>query len=54
MKTIKKNNGLTIEQLEERFEMTVASSGSSSDPCMSVDPCDCGNPCLDGIPIHNP
>ena len=28
MKTINENNGLTIEQLEERFEMTVASSGS--------------------------
>ncbi len=31
MKTINENNGLTIEQLEERFEMTVASCGSSYD-----------------------
>lgn len=28
MKTINKKNGLTIEQLEERFEMTVASNNS--------------------------
>jgi hypothetical protein len=29
MKTINENNGLTIQQLEERFEMVVASKGSS-------------------------
>jgi hypothetical protein len=42
MKTINENNGLTIEQLEERFEMVVASKGSS-DPCMDVSPCPCGD-----------
>jgi hypothetical protein len=31
MKTINENNGLTIEQLEERFEMVVASKGSSDE-----------------------
>lgn len=34
MNTINENNGLNIEQLEERFEMTVASnnSGGSGEP----------------------
>ena len=31
MKTINENNGLSIEQLEERFEMVVASKGSSDE-----------------------
>ena len=31
MKTEKFKNGLTIEQLEERFEMVVASKGSSDE-----------------------
>lgn len=33
------NESLSIEQLEERFEMTVASSRSDS-------PCEDGEPCL--------
>ncbi len=40
MKTINENNGLTIEQLEERFEMAVAAMGSDGD-CMSVTDQDC-------------
>jgi hypothetical protein len=31
MKTINESNGLTIEQLEERFEMVVATKGSSDE-----------------------
>jgi hypothetical protein len=31
MKTIIENNGLSIIQLEERFEMVVASKGSSDE-----------------------
>lgn len=37
-----KNKGLSIEQLEERFEMTVASSGSgSSDGDLELRPPTC-------------
>jgi hypothetical protein len=32
MKTINEKNGLSIEQLEERFEMTVAASKSEGGP----------------------
>jgi hypothetical protein len=38
--------GLTIEQLEERFEMVVATKGSS-DPCTGIDPTECNCPCQD-------
>jgi hypothetical protein len=44
MKTINENNGLTIEQLEERFEMTVASSGSGSEDCACLCDCKTGEP----------
>ncbi len=37
MNTIKKNNGLTIEQLEERFEMVVAEGDSKNTTTIEID-----------------